>query len=307
MEIFEDREAKFRNQLKDKYVYRIPLKYICDIGKINFPTKINMKIRLTLETDMKKLFESDKNHVGDPKTGKSATSTDPNDFEPDAIPSTPDVHIVLLKAPMIQYEQVTLDSNFSQYLETILFSDKVLRMGVQKTPYQKTYELQAGSQDFTVDFQGANRQFNWIEISLVYDKSDKHLTACDSCNAECDSKFIKFLEFANISDQHSSTNTLKFDIGNDLQKHLLWKQYLAWCTNGCSIAPVTDFMNNPIAQELKKENEYLSDKFDERLYVDLMLDHGYTNELEKPIRNDSKMTITIETKTPLVKKMRLRV
>ena len=254
MEIFEDREAKFRNQLKDKYVYRIPLKYICDIGKINFPTKINMKIRLTLETDMKKLFESDKNHVGDPKTGKSATSTDPNDFEPDAIPSTPDVQIVLLKAPMIQYEQVTLDSNFRQYLETILFSAKVLRMGVQKTPYQKTYELQAGSQDFTVDFQGANLEFDWIEISLVHDKSDKHLTACDSYNAECDSKFIKSLEFANISDQHSSTNTLKFDIGNDLQKHLLWKQYLAWCTNGCSIAPVTDFMNNPIDQELKKEN-----------------------------------------------------
>ena len=46
---FRDREAKFRNQLKDKYLYRIPLKYICDIGKINFPTKIDMKIRLTLE------------------------------------------------------------------------------------------------------------------------------------------------------------------------------------------------------------------------------------------------------------------
>ena len=30
---FRDREAKFRNQLKDKYVYRIPLKYICDMEK----------------------------------------------------------------------------------------------------------------------------------------------------------------------------------------------------------------------------------------------------------------------------------
>ena len=47
---FRDREAKFRNQLKDKYVYRIPLKYICDIAKRNFPTKIDMKIRLMFET-----------------------------------------------------------------------------------------------------------------------------------------------------------------------------------------------------------------------------------------------------------------
>ena len=180
-------------------------------------------------------------------------------------------------------------------------------MGVQKTPYQKTYELQAGSQDFSVDFQGANRQFDWIEISLVYDKSNKHLTAYDSYNAECASKFIKSLEFANISDQYSSTNTLKFDLDNYLQKHLLWKQYLAWHTNGCSTAPVTDFMNNPIAQELKKENEYFRNKFDERLYVDLRPSHGHTDELKKPTRNDSKMTITIETKIPLVQKMRLRV
>ena len=208
---------------------------------------------------------------------------------------------------MIQYEQLTLDTNFRQYLETTLFSAKVLPMGVQKTPYQKTYELQAGSQDFTVDFQGANRQFDWIEISLVYDKSNKHLTAYDNYNAECATKFIKSLEFANISDQHSSMNTLKFDIGNDLQKHLLWKQYLAWCTNRYSVAPVTDFMNSPMAQELKKENEYFSDKFDERLYVDLRPSHSYTDELEKPTRNDSKMAITIETKTSLVKKMRLRV
>ena len=63
---FRDREAKFRSQLKDKYVYRIPLKYICDIGKINFPTKIDMKIRLILETDMKKLFESKKKPYGQP-------------------------------------------------------------------------------------------------------------------------------------------------------------------------------------------------------------------------------------------------
>ena len=93
---FRDREAKLRNQLKDKYVY------ICDIGNINFPTKIDMKIKLTLKTDMKKLFESDKNHMGNPKCGKLSTSTDPNDYEPDGTPPTPDVRIVSLKVPMIQ-------------------------------------------------------------------------------------------------------------------------------------------------------------------------------------------------------------
>ena len=133
------------------------------------------------------------------------------------------------------------------------------------------------------------------------------MTAYDNYNAECASKFIKSLDFAKISNEYSSTITLKFDIVDDLQKHLLWKQYLAWCTNRCSTAPVSDFMNNPIAQELKKENEYFSAKFDERLYVYLRPSHSYTEELGKPTRNDSKMTITIETKIPLATKMSLRV
>ena len=180
-------------------------------------------------------------------------------------------------------------------------------MGIQKTAYQKTYELQTGVQDFTVDFQGANRQFDWIEISLVYDKSYKHLTLYDSYNVECAAKTIKSLEFANISEQYSATNTLKCDISNDLQKHLLWKQFLAWHTRGCSNAPVTDFINNPVAQELLKEADYFSDESDERLYIDLRQSRDYTNELGKPTRNNYKMTITIETKNSLAKKMRLRV
>ena len=82
---------------------------------------------------------------------------------------------------------------------------------------------------------------------------------------------------------------------------------MAWHTGGCSNAPVTDFINNPVAQELLKEADYFSDDSDERLYVDLRQSRGYTNELEKPTRNDSKMTITIETKNSLAKKLRLRI
>ena len=56
----DDRIAKFANQLSSKFVYRIPIRYFCDLGKINFPVKIDMKIRCTLETEMKNLFESKK-------------------------------------------------------------------------------------------------------------------------------------------------------------------------------------------------------------------------------------------------------
>ena len=88
---------------------------------------------------------------------------------------------------------------------------------------------------------------------------------------------------------------------------MLYKQFLAWNTNGCSVAPLSDFMNNLVVEELKKENCCFANDSDERIYVDLRQTKGYTKELEKAKRNESKMRITIETRQSLSKKMRLRV
>ena len=54
----EERISKLQSQLRDEYVYRIPLRYFTDLGKINFPLKIDFRIKCHLETDLKKLFES---------------------------------------------------------------------------------------------------------------------------------------------------------------------------------------------------------------------------------------------------------
>ena len=132
-----------------------------------------------------------------------------------------------------------------------------------------------------------------MEVSLVHDKSDKHLTVYDSYNSETAAKLIKTIEFANI--------------GNDLRKHLLYKQFLVWNTNGCSTAPLGDFTNNLVVQKLKKETKYFASDSDKRLYIDLRQAQGYTKGLEKPKRNDAKMTFIIETKNALAHKMRLRV
>ena len=51
---------------------------------------------------------------------------------------------------------------------------KILKMGTQKAPIQKTYEINVSQDSLDIDFLGANREFDWIELSLVYEKSDKH-------------------------------------------------------------------------------------------------------------------------------------
>ena len=40
----------------DEQVHRVPLKYFTDIEKLNFPVKIDLRFKLHLETEIKKLF-----------------------------------------------------------------------------------------------------------------------------------------------------------------------------------------------------------------------------------------------------------
>ena len=81
-----------------------------------------------------------------------------------------------------------------------MVSKKIIRMGAQKTLIQKTYEIKTGSDSLNVEFLGANRQFDWLEISIVNDKSDKHATVYDSYNKELAAQKIKSLQLSNFTE-----------------------------------------------------------------------------------------------------------
>ena len=107
----------------------------------------------------------------------------------------PGEQIGFARAPYLQYEKILLTKKFRQNLETTMLSPKVLRMGIQNTPYQKRYKLKGGSQESTVNFKTYNRQFDCLEISLLFNKSHKHLIIYDSYNAECAARMIEKLNY----------------------------------------------------------------------------------------------------------------
>ena len=74
---------------------------------------------------------------------------------------------------------------------------------------QKTYEINAGQDSIDVDLFGANRQFDWTELFLAYDKSDKHTTIYDSYNHELAAKRIKSVKLSNLTEVYSLTNEKK--------------------------------------------------------------------------------------------------
>ena len=85
----------------------------------------------------------------------------------------------------------------------------------------------------------------------------------------------------------------KYAVDHLTQKHLLYKQFVAWSCNGCSTAPLTDYINNPICQELIDEDDFFGPKSDERIYLDLRASSGYRNKAEKLERNNSKINLHI--------------
>ena len=180
-------------------------------------------------------------------------------------------------------------------------------MGAQKAPIQKTYEIQKDSDSLNVEFLGSNRQFDWIEISIVPDKSDKHTTIYDSYNREMAAQLIKTLQLSNFTEIYSLTNEKKYSIDNLTQKHLLYKQFIAWNCNESSIAPLTEHMDNPIFQELSDEETYYSLKSDEKIYLDLRASSGYVREAEKLERNDSKVNLQITLKEAATFNLRVRI
>ena len=121
---------------------------------------------------------------------------------------------------------------------------------------------------------GSNRQFDWLEISIVFDKSDKHTIIYDSYNVELAAKYIQSIKISNFTEIYSLINEKKYNLSNSTQKHLLYKQFVAWSCNCCSSAPLTDYINNPGYQELIDEDSYNGVYSDERVYLDLRASAG---------------------------------
>ena len=103
------------------------------------------------------------------------------------------------------------------------------------------------------------------------------------------------------------TNEKKYSVDNLTQKRLLYKQFVAWSCNGSSVAPIKDYIDNPVFQELPDEETYFSLKSDEKVYLDLRASSGYVNEAENLERNDSKINLKITLKDAAGFNLKVRI
>ena len=162
-----------------------------DLGVINFAQKTDAKFVFTLERNMNQLFES-KEKVTE-------------------IPDDPDALIQFHDHPYISYQEVNLTQNFNICFTGILRAKIALGMGVLNSPYQQLFEMSTGVLSLNVSFKGAQRQLEWIEISLAYDKSYQHQRIYDSYDAELAVQLIQSVKFENTSPTYSLTGQLEYN------------------------------------------------------------------------------------------------
>ena len=63
-------------------------------------------------------------------------------------------------------------------------------------------------QSIKINFKGLNRQIEWLEISLVYNKSNQYLAIYDSYDAELAAKFIEKITLENVQKTYSLTGKI---------------------------------------------------------------------------------------------------
>ena len=81
-------------------------------------------------------------------------------------------------------------------------------------------------QSYTVGIDAAKRQFDWLKISLVYDKSNQHNFMYDSYNDELAAVVLGKVKVKYIPNAYSILNELKFDLADKDLKYVLHKQFV---------------------------------------------------------------------------------
>ena len=186
-----------------------------------------------------------------------------------AIPDNPNALIKIYDRTYISYQEMNLTKCADNYFNGILRSETALRQGVLPTPYQHLFEINTVMQTYTFKFKGAQKQFDWLETSIVYDKSYEHTTIYDSYDLELAWKIIPTIKFENTSTTYSLTGKLSFDMEKEDDKNILYKMLVAKVCDGCSTAPLTQYKNNEIYQEKTEKDRFSDNDTNDRIYIDM--------------------------------------
>ena len=274
--------ANFHNRHITNSLYKIPVKFLTNFGKINEVITHSFHVVITLRRDMSKIFDrTDKSDNTGPVIGFYEFHREPR------------LHASLIRS-----------SNFYKYYKNQLFqSIPTYNYGNTEVYTQRIKEIPTGTIETEIEFDSIGKQFDFIQLSLQPRESVDHNNQYSSYNYETANTAIKKLSVKNI-EKKINTDDYQLDFTDEADKYIIYKNYLSYNGSGPSCqSGLVDFVNSPLFNEdLLSEQEYFLSG--QEVYIDLRNSCGM-NELPDAVqRSDGKIRVMITLKdavtTPFV-------
>ena len=269
--------ANFHNRHITSSVYKIPLKFLTNLGKINEIIKHSFHLILTLRRDMAKLFDrDDRTDNTGPLVGFYEFHREPR-----------------------MYASLVRSSNFYNYYKNQLFkSIPTYNFGSTKVYTQRIKEIPVGTAEFEIEFDSVGKQFDFIQLSLQPRDSVDHNSQYSSYNHENATSVMKKVIVRNI-EKKINIDDYQLDMTDDTNKFIVYKNYLSYYANGPScVSGVIDYINSPLFKnDLLSEADYFNNG--NVVYIDLRNSCGI-NELPDAVqRSDGKIRVMVTLKDPV--------
>ena len=270
------RLANFRPaQINKQQVYLIDMLLLSDFFSINELINVPLTITMTLETNMRRLFETTKAGAIDSAAGQYNFVT----------------------APYLSVQNFTPSSFWKTTQKAMMNSNKAYGYGKIPDYHKKIYELSPGTIQKLTDFNNVAAQFDWFKISLKHRTNINHTSTFDSYDGERATIMIESIEIENLTEGQNFVNR-SYSLNKFEDQDLLYNSYIAYMCDGSSLQSPSSYKDSTLmnhqplrADYFKKETTTVQGH---PIMFDLRASRGYTNLDDVATHSDNALKFTIK-------------
>ena len=266
------RITNFRAVQNTNHAYIVSLSLLDNFFSINDYTSVPVTVRMTLETDMKKLFET--NAVANVNSNVGG--------------------YIITTPPYLNVDYFSVSALYNNTFRKLYNSSKVYDFNMTEHYTKKIYTMSVGEQEVTCDFIGNPNQYNWLKITVQDRNNHVHASVYDSYGSDTASNSIEKITLSNYS-VGEGYETKIIDFTDYYDRYESYKNFIAYRCSGSSLLGPVQYKDSNLIKHQPNENTYVTTT-GYPVFIDLRKSKGYTNLEERADRSDEQLRARIKLK-----------
>ena len=201
---------------------------------------------------------------------------------------------IFFEAPKILYNNYVFTPRQQHIQNFVLKRIKGKRTEVQPLCHQKSSVIKAYSFSTLTNFENTGAQFEWIIISLIPVLSKEHRNTYATYEAEMANCAVRKITMSNLKGiDNNNLSPRIYDLDEFVDQVKLYRQHMAYISNGSSVKKFLDFSSNKEVQNATSQQKFFTNQASKRLYIDLRDSLGLTGKKDPIKTNNDNITIEI--------------